>query len=391
MADLTDRRELDERLRQAQKLEAVGQLTGGVAHDFNNLLTVILGNAELLTAELEGQPELHQLSEMVMTAAERGAELTNRLLAFSRRQALEPRAIDVGTLAVGMQGMLRRTLGEHIEIAVLRTPDGWLADVDPGQLEVALLNLAINARDAMPQGGRLTIETANTWLDGGDVTLPSDAHPGAYVTVSVSDTGTGMAPEIVARVFEPFFTTKEVGKGSGLGLSMVYGFAKQSGGHARVYSEPGHGTVVRIYLPRARTGQEPPAAVGATTAAPSGHEHILVVEDDALVRAHVCGLIRGLGYRVTAAAAGPEALARLQEADDIQLLLTDMVMPGGMNGAELAEAAMAVRPGLKVLLTSGYTEQFLQQGGRIERGVTLLSKPYHRHELATKLRRVLED
>ncbi|MCC5868741.1 MAG: PAS domain S-box protein, partial [Gammaproteobacteria bacterium] len=287
IVDVTDRRELDERLRQSQKLEAVGHLTGGVAHDFNNLLTVILGNAEQLREQLTEEQSLRLLAEMTMTAAERGAELTNRLLAFARRQALEPKRVDINRLIEGMDGLLRRTLGADVEIEVVRRAGLWATEVDPGQLEVALLNLAINARDAMPSGGRLTIEAANALLDDHYASTHDEVQPGQYVMVSVSDTGCGMDAETLARAFEPFYTTKEVGKGSGLGLSMVYGFVKQSGGHAKVYSEVGEGSTVRLYFPRARSegiDDEVPA-VEAESA--GGLEHILVVEDDELVRAHV--------------------------------------------------------------------------------------------------------
>jgi signal transduction histidine kinase/ActR/RegA family two-component response regulator len=390
IVDITEQREFDQRLRQAQKLEAVGQLTGGVAHDFNNLLTIILGNAELLAEALETQGELRTMAEMVVTAAERGAELTRRLLAFARRQALEPRAIDVGALAAGMQEMLRRTLGEQVQVAVRRAPDGWLAEVDPGQLEVALLNLAINARDAMPGGGRLTIETGNAWLDEATAARQADVRPGPYVTLSVSDTGCGMPEEVAARAFEPFFTTKDVGKGSGLGLSMVYGFIRQSGGHARIYSEPGRGTVVRLYLPRAACpGPAPPATTEAHL--PRGHEHILVVEDDPMVREHATALLLGLGYRVTAAEDGQSALARLRQAPDIALMFTDVVMPGGLHGADLAEVAQAMRPRLKVLLASGYAEQADAHRNRPEPAAQLLGKPYRRQELAVKIRRALDE
>jgi PAS domain S-box-containing protein len=391
LVDVTEQHALDGRLRQAQKLEAIGQLTGGVAHDFNNLLTIILGNNELLAESLEDRPELRQMAEMAVNAAERGAELTNRLLAFARRQALAPRAIDVGRLAAGMQVMLRRTLGEQIEVSVVRGADGWLAEVDPGQLEVALLNLAINARDAMPGGGRLTIETANAWLDEATTARQADLRPGPYVTISVSDTGTGMSPEVASRAFEPFFTTKEVGKGSGLGLSMVYGFIKQSGGHARLYSEPGHGTVVRLYLPRADAGEGAAALREPEAMLPHGHEHVLLVEDDPMVREHATGLLRGLGYRVTAAEDGQSALERLRRAADVELLFTDVVMPGGMNGAELAEVATTMRPYLRVLYASGYTDSTIIHGGRLDRGVHLLNKPYRRQDLALKVRQALDD
>jgi PAS domain S-box-containing protein len=387
--DVTQQREADDRLRQSQKLEAVGQLTGGVAHDFNNLLTVMLGSAEMLASGLADRPKLHALASTCVTAAERGAELTSRLLAFARRQALEPRATDVAALVRGMGGLLRRTLAEDIDIRMVADDDAWHAEVDPGQLEVALLNLAINARDAMPHGGRLTIEAAIATLDEEYAAGHPEVRPGDYVAVSVSDTGTGMAPEVLARAFEPFFTTKQVGKGSGLGLSMVYGFVRQSGGHAKIYTEPGHGTTVRLYFPRAT---KPDAAEVLREDLPvvGGHEHVLVVEDDALVREHAVALLLGLGYRVTCAADGAEALEILRGTEPVDLLFTDVVMPGGLNGRELADAAQVLRPGLKVLYTSGYTENAIVHHGRLDRGVQLLGKPYRRQQLAQKVRAVLD-
>ena len=388
--DVTERRSFDERLRQAQKLEALGQLTGGVAHDFNNLLTVILGNAELLTERLDDQQQLRLLAEMTASAAERGAELTNRLLAFARRQALEPRRVDINRLIGGMDGLLRRTLGERLEIEVVRGGGVWSARVDPGQLEVALLNLAINARDAMPDGGRLTIETANASLDDDYAARHEEVVPGQYVMLSLTDSGHGMTPEHMARAFEPFFTTKAVGKGSGLGLSMVYGFVKQSGGHIKLYSEVGEGTTARLYLPRA-TADDPEAVYPTDVDEPApGEEHVLVVEDDALVREHVSSLLEGLGYRVTRAENGHEALAAIDAHDDIALLFTDVVMPGGMDGRRLADEARRRRPALRVLYTSGYTENAIVHHGRLDAGVQLLSKPYRRTELAAKVRRVLD-
>ncbi|UYN95357.1 MAG: response regulator [Enhydrobacter sp.] len=381
--------ELDRKLHQAQKMEAIGQLTGGVAHDFNNLLTVILGNAEALADRLDDRAELRRLAEMTASAAERGAELTRRLLAFARRQALEPRSIDLNRLVGSMDGLLRRTLSEEIDLEIVRGGGLWIVETDPGQMEVALLNLAINARDAMPGGGRLTIETANVSLDDAYARVNEDVVAGQHVMVSVSDTGTGMAPEVLARVFEPFFTTKEVGKGSGLGLSMVYGFVKQSGGHVKVYSEVGQGTTIKIYLPRAAADSEAPP-LSPQRNEKGGNEHVLVVEDDALVREHATSLLRDLGYRVTAVEAGQPALEALRGHADIALLFTDIVMPGGMNGRELADAARRLRPGLAVLFTSGYTENAIVHHGRVDTGAELLGKPYRRHELAGKVRKVLD-
>jgi nitrogen-specific signal transduction histidine kinase len=384
-------REASHRLAQSERLSAIGQLTGGVAHDFNNLLTVILGNAELLKEQLADRQQLLTLAEMTATAATRGAELTNRLLAFARRQALEPQLVDINRLIAGMEGMLRRTLMEDIDIEMVRAGGLWLTEVDPGQLESALLNLAINARDAMPHGGHLTIETANAMLDDAYADEHHEVKSGQYVLVSVSDTGSGMPDEVAGRAFEPFFTTKQLGKGSGLGLSMVYGFVKQSGGHAKIYSEPGDGTTVKLYFPRRNGGGDPLPAPEPTGTLTGGQEHLLVVEDNDLVRQYVISLLQGLGYRVTSAGSGPEAIHVLQQSTDIDLLFTDVVMPGGVNGRELAEIARQLRPGIRVLFTSGYTENAIVHHGRLDRGVHLLGKPYRRQELAAKVRKVLDE
>lgn len=391
--DITHRLAVEAQLEQAQRLEAVGQLTGGVAHDFNNLLTVILGNSELLMEKLGDNDRLRMLAEMTRTAAQRGADLTHRLLAFSRRQALEPRSVDTYAVLLGMHDMLRRTLGENIEIEFRHEPGLWRALVDPSQLEGAVLNLCINARDAMKAGGRLTMETTNAWLDEAHGTPYPDLSPGQYVLVAVSDTGTGIAPEHLARVFEPFFTTKEMGKGTGLGLSMVFGFVKQSRGHVKVYSEVGQGTTVKMYLPRADLSDEwsdsrSPGAF-ADSDAHRGHETVLLVEDDELVRQHASNLLLGLGYAVIEATNGPDALQIIRGPAHIDLLFTDVIMPGGMNGPQLVEAAHHVRPQLKVLYTSGYTENAIVHQGRLDKGVHLLNKPYRRVELAQKVRLAL--
>ncbi|MEX0808812.1 MAG: PAS domain-containing protein [Dongiaceae bacterium] len=383
-------RRMAETLIQSERLRSVGELTGGVAHDFNNLLTIILGNAEILSERLEDRPDLRPLAETTMSAAERGAELTSRLLSFARRQVLEPAPTDLNRLVAGMDGMLRRTLGEQIEIE-MRLGEGLrLSLVDAPRLENALLNLCINARDAMQQGGLLIVETRNVDLDADHRTVHSDVTPGRYVMVAVSDTGSGMAPGVLARAFDPFFTTKEVGKGSGLGLSMVYGFVKQSRGHVNVYSEPGQGTTVRLYLPEA-DGQAATDAIVEASPPPGGSEKILLVEDDDLVREHVRVQVETLGYRVVAVANGPDAVATLQADADFDLLFTDVVMPGGMNGRELADEARRIRPDLPVLFTSGYTEDAIMHHGRLDPGVHLLSKPYRRQELATKIRIALGD
>ncbi|MGX9965509.1 PAS domain S-box protein [Roseomonas sp. F4] len=388
--DITERLELEQKLRQSQRLEAIGQLTGGVAHDFNNLLTVILGNSEILSECLRSDPELRQMAEMNMAAAERGAALTSRLLAFSRRQALDPKIIDVNALLAGLHQMLQRTLGAHIEIGIVAAPGLWQALIDPPQLENAVVNLCINARDAMPAGGRLVVETANVQLDATYARQEGEVQPGAYVCITVSDTGTGMTPEVVTRAFEPFFTTKEVGQGSGLGLSMVFGFMKQSGGHVKIYSEPGHGTAVKMYIPRAALQRADDGRGSEAEMLLGGRERLLVVEDDPLVRDHVAAQLRDLGYEVAVAESAFEALAILQRGPAFDLLFTDVVMPGGMHGPALAEAARRDRPGLRVLFTSGYTENGIVHQGRLDAGVLLLNKPYRRRDLAQKVRDALD-
>ncbi|HET6719093.1 MAG TPA: PAS domain S-box protein [Rhodocyclaceae bacterium] len=389
--DVTEQRHAELALHQAQKMEAVGQLTGGVAHDFNNLLTVVLGNLQLLGLEVGERPELMELVQSATKAAKRGAELNRTLLAFSRKQRLAPAAVDLNGLIDGMAGMLRRTLGEQIQVVV--APDRQLhpAMADPAQLETALLNLAVNARDAMPNGGTLTIETATAYLDEHYAEREADVTPGAYVLLAVSDTGTGMTPEVQRRAFEPFFTTKDTGKGSGLGLAMVYGFVKQSGGHLKIYSELGHGTTVKLYLPT--SGDLADLAAPLTAAAqpqPTGHETVLVVEDEEDVRALVVRLLRGLGYQVLQAGDGRSALDILQQDTPIDLLFTDVVLPGGTNGPELARVAASRRPDIKVLYTSGYTGNAIQQLDALAAEVRLISKPYRIEELARKVRCALD-
>jgi PAS domain S-box-containing protein len=386
--DISRRVEIEAQLRQAQRLESVGQLTGGIAHDFNNLLTVILGNAELLIEFLDGNDQLRSYAEMTRTAAERGADLTSRLLAFARRQALKPEVIDLNRLIGRMDELLRRTIGGSIEIEMVRWGGLWGTLVDPAQLEAALLNLCINARDAMPEGGRLTIETANTWLDQDYTARHPEVEAGPYVMLAVSDTGTGIPAEMLDRIFEPFFTTKEVGKGSGLGLSMVYGFVKQSGGHVRLYSEVGKGTSVKVYLRRSDLLLDDVADEQLVHETAGGTERILLVEDDDLVRGHVSGQLELLGYDVTPVPDGRSALNVLQRGT-FDLLFTDVVMPGGLNGRELADAARKLHPDLRVLFTSGYTENAIVHHGRLDASAQLLSKPYSRLELARKLRQLL--
>ena len=387
--DVSHERELEEQVRQAQRLESLGQITGGVAHDFNNLLTVVLGNAEMLTDKLEHEPRLQPLARMIQGAALRGAELTRALLAFARRQPLDPRAVDLNARIVDLQDLLGRALGEHVAIQIETASELPPALVDPAQFENALLNLCLNARDAMPAGGRLVIETAQCTL-AADAQVQLPLPPGSYLVVSVSDNGVGIAPEHLAQVFEPFFTTKDKGKGTGLGLSMVYGFAKQSGGHVSIESALGTGTTVRIYLPRAANDVAEAVPDLAQRTPSGGRECILLVEDDVLVRRYAGDQLAALGYRVLQAGDGPEALEILRAEEDIDLLFTDIVMPGGMNGRQLADAALALRPRLKVLYTSGYTDNAVVHDGRLDPGVLLLNKPYRRAELALTVRAALD-
>jgi PAS domain S-box-containing protein len=389
--DVTEPRQAEEQLRQAQKMEAVGQLTGGVAHDFNNLLAVILGNTELMTDLLGKGSDLSRYLEAVSRAADRGAELTQRLLAFSRRQPLRPQVTDLPALVDGMTGMLGRTLGETIEIETRGDRDIWAVLADPGQVENALLNLAINARDAMPDGGRLTIEIANAAL-GEDIQSgdQGDFSPGQYVVVTVGDTGIGMAPEVLEHAFEPFFTTKRVGEGSGLGLSMVYGFAKQSHGHVTIESTEGQGTTVKLYLPRAEAANEE-AAPEVTSAEPRGRgERILVVEDDPEVLSLAVSLLESLGYEVVTAKDGGGAIGELATLPRVDLLLSDVVLPGGMSGPDLADQVRHHAPEIKVLFMSGYAEVTGSYRKLLDSGSDLLDKPFHKRELAQKVRALLD-
>jgi PAS domain S-box-containing protein len=388
--DVTEPRRLADQLRQVQRLESIGQLTGSVAHDFNNLLTVVMGNAELLGAHLPEQSLEREMAQTIFEAATRGASMTQRLLAFARKQALSPQPVDINRLIGDMDPLLRQAVGEQVEIKIVSGTGLWQALVDPGQLENALLNLAINARDAMPGGGRLLIETANAWLDAEYVQSNAGVADGAYVLLIVSDNGHGMKPDVMRQMFEPFFTTKPKGRGTGLGLSMVHGFVKQSNGHVAVYSEPGSGTTIRLYLPRI---EGPALGLNApqTADVPMGRgECVLLVEDDELVRQYAMTLLLGMGYRVLIAQDGQQALNSLQEHPEVQLLFTDVVMPGAVGGRELADRAQAMRPGLPVLFTSGYTENGIVHHGRLDPGVLLLAKPYRRSELARSVRQALE-
>jgi PAS domain S-box-containing protein len=399
--DLTERQEAEQALEQtrahlaqAQKMEAIGQLTGGVAHDFNNLLTAVLGSVELLRLE-DPQPnaDTERLLGVIQHAAERGATLTSRLLAFSRRQALMPRATDLNRLVRNMSELLRQTLGEQITIESVLAGGLWTTFVDQNQLENSILNLAVNARDAMPSGGRLTIETGNTWLDEDYASAHEEVAPGQYVLVAVSDTGEGMTEEELRQAFEPFYTTKDEGKGTGLGLSQVYGFVKQSHGHVKLYSEKGHGTTVKIYLPRhivAAGVATSACAMPAPAAIPHGVETVLVVEDDDDVRKYSAEALTHLGYFVLQAQDGDAALRMLETHPGIVLLFTDIGLPG-MNGRQLADEAMRRAPGLKVIFTTGYARNAIVHHGVLDSGIYLLPKPFTIEGLARMVRNVLES
>ena len=392
VTDLTELKAAERQLLQAQKLETIGQLTGGVAHDFNNLLAIIMGNLQLVGEDLQAHRDLCERIEDALEAARRGGDLTHRLLAFARRQTLVPVVAEPNELVSGMSRIFERALGETIEIETILAADLWNSVVDRVQLETALLNLAVNARDAMPEGGRLTIETANARLDPDGSDFGDEAVSGDYVMIAVSDSGTGMAREVEARVFEPFFTTKEVGRGSGLGLSMVYGFVKQSGGHVKLYSEAGRGTTVKIFLPRsAETATLPEVRTGAGREPRGAGERILVVEDQPEVRALVVRLLVEYGYAVTEAASGPAALALLREDPDFDLLFTDIVLPGGMDGTVLAKGARKLCPALGILYTTGYTGNALVHGGALERDAAVLAKPFDKRKLARMVREALDQ
>jgi PAS domain S-box-containing protein len=390
IAEIAERRATEAKLAQAQKMETVGKLTGGVAHDFNNLLQVVSGNLQLLTKDVAGNARAEQRVSNAMAGVSRGAKLAAQLLAFGRRQALEPKVVNVSRFVRGMDDMLRRAIGEAIEIETIVAGGLWNTFIDPAQIENALLNLAINARDAMDGRGKLTIELGNAFLDDAYVRNHDEVKAGQYVMLAVSDTGSGMTPDILEKVFEPFFSTKGEGKGSGLGLSMVYGFVKQSGGHVNIYSEPGHGTTIKLYLPRAmeREDVEVVSDAGPIT---GGTETVLVVEDDAEVRATVVEMLTDLGYRVLKAVDAASALVVIESGVPIDLLFTDVVMPGTLKSPELARKARERLPDIAVLFTSGYTENSIVHGGRLDAGLELLSKPYTREALARKFRHVLSN
>ncbi|WP_286773015.1 GAF domain-containing protein [Sphingomonas sp. 66-10] len=393
--DLTEKREIEEQLRQSQKMEAVGQLTGGIAHDFNNLLTIITGNIDIALRMLENPADGGRVRRAIgnaMKGAERASALTQRLLAFSRRQPLAPKPLDLDKVVAGLSDLLKRSLGELIHLEVVSSPGLWPVEADPNQLESALVNLAVNARDAIADSGTLTIETANAYLDTDYAASHAEVPPGNYVVIAVSDTGVGMPRDVLARVFEPFFTTKEVGHGTGLGLSQVYGFVKQSGGHVNVYSEEGCGTTVKIYLPRftgASIEEDAPVETAYEPRSARG-EAVLVVEDDAEVRAFSADVLRDAGYQVLEAGDGAAALRILERRNQrVDLLFTDVVMPG-LSGRELSDRARQLRPNLKVLYTSGYTRNAIVHGGRLDPGVELLPKPFTSRSLMLRVRDLLD-
>mgnify|MGYP001209404680 FL=1 len=389
-AEMASRQEAEAQVRQMQKMEAVGQLSGGIAHDFNNMLAVIMSALNLIQRKLaRGETDIDKFVDAATDAVNRAAALTQRLLAFSRQQPLSPRAVDANRLVSGMSELLRRALGGVVSVETVLAGGLWRTYVDVSQLENAILNLAVNARDAMGDEGRLTIETANAHLDDAYARAHTEVQPGQYVMIALTDTGSGMAPDVIARAFEPFFTTKPVGKGTGLGLSQVFGFVKQSGGHVKIYSEPGQGTTIKIYLPRhfgenVEITAERPAAPAAAAS-----ETILVVEDDASVRAGTVAALDELGYRVEQAADAVEALRRLEANAEIVLVFTDIVMPG-MNGRKLADEIAARFPAAKVLFTTGFTKNAVVHNGVLDHGVNFIAKPFTLEQLARKLRDVLD-
>jgi len=394
--DITEARRMEEHLQQAQKMEAVGQLTSGLAHDFNNLLAVVMGNLQLIERVVKTDEKALRRTHAALDAVRRGAELTKRLLAFSRKQDLKPTPSDANALITGMADMLERTLGEWVNIAIMPAAENWTVTVDESQLESAVLNLCVNARDAMKGGGRLTVESQNMHIGPAHFADADDLPPGDYVRISVTDTGTGMSEDVVKRVFEPFFTTKDVGEGSGLGLSMVYGFIKQSGGHITVYSEIGYGTSIAMYLPRLQTEVSDPfeAETEIAAAVPEAIQahRILVVEDNDAVRDVAVAMLEDMGYHVIEAQDGLSALEALKaENGKFDLMFTDIVMPGGMHGPALAKEARAVFPHLPILYTSGYAEAAVLREGDIGNSFELVSKPYRLEELEEKVRNALDQ
>lgn len=392
-SEIAERKLAISQVRQLQKMEAVGQLTGGIAHDFNNMLAIVIGSLDIARRRLTGtdNPAVRQCIDNAAEGAERAAALTARLLAFSRQQPLDPKVLDVNKLVGGMSQLLRRTIGEPIEIETVLAGGLWKTYADPSQVESTLLNLVVNARDAMPNGGKLTIETANTYLDDAYAALNAEVSAGQYVMISVTDTGVGMSSEVMERAFDPFYTTKGVGKGTGLGLSQVFGFVKQSGGHVKIYSEPNQGTTVKIYLLRYEGSINEAVVVPLATTLPQGDasEIILVVEDDAKVRHVTAGVLRELGYSVVQAESPSEAMQQLTLHPNVALMVTDIVMPE-MNGRKLAERALEFRPKLKVIYTTGYTRNAVVHQGILDAGVAFLPKPFSIEQLATKVRQLLD-
>jgi len=384
-------KEAESALLNAHKMEAVGEISGGIAHDFNNLLTIIIGNLELLEEDAKQNDVMAEAVAGATDAANRGADLTSRLLAFSRRQVLMPKVIAIDRLVIDIEPLLRRALGEQVDLTVVNAKNLWLTEVDPSQLENAVVNLCINARDAMPTGGQFTIETSNSSLHDNDVAMGAAVTPGEYVLLTVSDNGTGIKKEVLRRIFEPFYTTKAVGRGSGLGLSMVYGFVKQSQGHIDIDSEEGHGTTIRIYLPKSQSATENLHATAIhRTGIPGGKETVLVVEDEAAVRKMAVEHLTALGYRVLEAGTGAEALKVLDDYADVDLLFSDIVMPGGITGVELARHVYKSYPHLRVLLTTGFADSAIYDIGFLRSGAAVLKKPYRKEQLAHALRDVLD-
>jgi PAS domain S-box-containing protein len=400
--DVTEKRESQrqlnmarEQLYQSQKMEAVGQLTGGVAHDFNNLLTIIIGNLDIAKRTLEAwregaQARLARAVDHALAGAHRATTLTAHLLAFSRRSPLEMKPLDVNRLLNHVFEFLSPVLGERVDLEVVGSGGVWQIEVDRAQLETAIVNLAINARDAMPNGGKLTIDASNVFLDEDYCSHFTEVKPGQYVLLAISDSGVGMSKEVLDRAFEPFFTTKQPGEGTGLGLSQVYGFVKQSGGHVRIYSEPGSGTTVKIYLPRSRSSAGEVESPRRTLPSAYGTETILVVEDDDSVRSFVAETLRELNYKVIEARDAPSALAALEQQESIDLLLSDVVLPGP-NGKELADVVRARRPRIKVLFMTGYSRNAIVHQGRLDQGVELIQKPLTQFTLAAKIRDILDS
>ncbi len=386
--DVSVQRQSDRFMQNAQKMDALGQLTGGIAHDFNNVLTVVLMNLDVIRNDPTVKEKFGRRIELMSAASHKGAALIRQLMAFARKQPLEAEVVDLKDLMPGLVDLIKRTIGENIDVEVGVDAGIWPTIVDPAQFESTALNLALNARDAMPNGGSLIIELANTTLDDAYAKRHREVTPGDYVLFAVSDTGSGMTPDVLSHAFDPFFTTKSEGRGNGLGLSMVYGFVKQTGGHVQLYSEPGNGTTIRLYFPRCREEATSTPSSPAVSA-PTGTETILVVEDDDRVRTTTVGVLKDLGYHTLQAANGQSALTLLEREKPVDLLFTDMVLSGSVNGRMLAEAARELQPAIKILYTSGYTEKMERHHGQFDPGTGLLSKPYCTDELAVKLRHVI--